>query len=159
MEKFNNDKDSLEDILESLDDEDIRDDDLTGILSELDSVSSQVEISCSSFDDYASKLIKEMEDELNEDDDNLSSLSSMFASDDESNQNSDDILSILENLDSLEENNENDLEGVLSELDNHEEVEKEESIEDLFNQFIEAVKNLSNDEKDALVDTLKEIEK
>lgn len=158
MEKFNNDKDSLEDILASLDDEDIRDDDLTGILSELDSESEQVEISCSSFDDYASKLIKEMEDELNEEDDNLSSLSSMFASDDESNQNSDDILSILENLDSLEENNENDLEGVLSELDNHEEVE-EESIEDLFNQFIEAVKNLSNDEKDALVDTLKEIEK
>ena len=58
--------------------------------------------------------------------------------------------------------NKDDFEDVLSQFIDENEIEDEdvgeESIEDLFNQFIEAIKNLPQEDKDKMYNNLKSIE-
>ena len=160
---------NVEDLLATLDDEEETEDqeDLIDILSELDDEDTSEEKNGSSFNDYASLLIKELEDEMakeTEDKDNLSTLGSMVEANENSDLDGDDLLSILDNLDSLEDeetNNDEDDEliGLLSEDEEEVDEDDDRSIEELFNDFINAVKGLSDDEKDIISDKIDKISK
>lgn len=165
MSKKKSEEFDLEDILSSLDDEDEEENDVEDLLATLDDEDSNEERKTSSFDDYASLLIKELEDEMAkeaEEKDNLSDLGSMVQSSEDSDLDCDDLISILDNLDSLEdeENNsdeDDELIGLLSEDEEDEyDEDDDKSIEELFEEFVNAVKGLSSDEKDDLIEKIDE---
>ena len=106
MSKKKSEEFDLEDILSSLDDEDEEENDVEDLLATLDDEDSNEERKGSSFDDYASLLIKELEDEMAkeaEEKDNLSDLGSMVQSSEDSDLDCDDLMSVLDNLDSFED--------------------------------------------------------
>lgn len=118
MPKKKSEEFDLEDILSSLDDEDEEVNDVEDLLATLDDDKDNTSESINrSFNDYAASLIKDIEDEK---DDNLSALGSMIESNEESDLDCNELMSILDNLDSLEdeENNsdeDDELIGLLSE--------------------------------------------
>lgn len=129
MPNKKNEEFDIEDILSSLDDEDESEDDeldVTSILEDLD----EEDENDSMFDSFAKAFIEEAKEDVDD-----------F-----------DVLSVLEDLDNQSINHKDDEDDdLISILENEQNVESnDEDIESLFDDFINALKSLSDDEKDSL---------
>lgn len=128
MPDKNNKEYNIEDILASLDEDENEDDlDSTSILNDLDEQENDDD---SMFDSFAKAFIEEAEEDV-------------------------DILSVLEGLDNEESNNvEDEDDELIATLasDDEENTDDEEDIETLFNNLINAIKDLSDSSKDALAE-------
>ena len=142
MDKINNDNYDISDILASLDDEEVEEEmSLEDFLATMDDEEEENEdLNILDILEDLDNQLEENEEKLNETGLSFNDYAKSLIADLENESNEDDVISALEDLDDEEDDEYKDL-----------------SIEELFKEFVDSVKKLSDDEKEILEEKVNKV--